>query len=507
MPRISAGCDAAMDELFLGIDAGQTVTKAVLFDLDGRQRAVGSAKVALDRPSPRWVERDMTAVWHATVRAIRRCLVEAGIRGGDVVAVGLAGHADGVYAVDDELRPVRPAITAMDTRAHETVAGWQAGEVAAQALELTGQVPFAGSPAALLAWLRQHEPETLTRARWLLFCKDWLKVQLTGEVSTDPTEASASFTDVRTQDYSVAALDLFGLADLRVKLPPILPSERIAGRVTEEAGATTGLAPGTPVVAGAHDVDATAIGMGATEPGTLSLVAGTFSINQIVSDHVCVDPRWQARNFVHPGRWMNMATSPASATNLEWFLDSLGVPGTPGEDPYVAATREVSERLSGRSEILYHPFLYGSPHGGHASAAFIGVRGWHDRGDLLRAMFEGVVLNHRVHIDALRDRFDLAPAVRLGGGAARSDVWAQMFADALHTTVEITDADEAGARGAALLAALGIGALDTLKHAASLAHVDREHIPDPDRGAVLDEAYAAYLAAIDALEPVWRRLA
>jgi len=163
--------------------------------------------------------------------------------------------------------------------------------------------------------------------------------------------------------------------------------------------------------------------------------------------------------------------------------------------------------LAGRSEILYLPFLYGSPHGEHASAAFLGVRGWHGRGDLLRAVLEGVVLNHRFHVDALRERFDAAPVLRLGGGSARSELWAQMFADALHAEVEVTDAEEAGARGAALLAGLGVGVFDNLEKAASLAHIERRHVPDPERTAVLDQTYTAYRDAIHALDPVWRRLA
>lgn len=484
-------------ELLLGIDAGQTVTKAVLFDLEGRQVGLGTAKVATRSPRARWVERDLDEVWLATSDAVRACLAD--VPDPEVVAVGIAGHGDGLYPVDASLRPFRPAITAMDTRAHGLLAEWRADGTWDRALELTGTVPFAGSPAPLLAWLQREDPAVLERARWLLFCKDWLRLRLTGAVATDVTDASASFTDVRAQAYSLEALKLFGLTSLENLLPLLAASSDVAGTVTDEAAAATGLRAGTPVVVGAHDVDAAAVGLGAAKPGQLSVIAGTFSINQVVSTSVSVNARWQARSFVRPGQWLNMGTSPASATNVEWFLSLLGLTGP---SAYATAAAEVAEALGGRSEVVYLPFLYGSPHGDAASGTFLGARGWHDRAQLLRGLFEGVVFNHRYHVEALRERFDVSEVVRLGGGVARSDVWSQLFADALRTPVEVTDTDEAGARGAALLAGVGVGALDDW----DLARVSRRYDPSPDRGDVLDEAYATYRAAIDALGPVWERL-
>ncbi|MFI0906215.1 FGGY-family carbohydrate kinase [Streptomyces sioyaensis] len=497
-----------MRKLLLGVDAGQTVTKAVLFDAAGRQVAKGSVKVPLHTPRPCWVERDMQEVWRAAQQAIRMCLAEGGVTTGrEVAAVGLSGHNDGLYAVDERSEPVRAAIVAMDTRAHTVLDRWRDTPLWPQALALSGQVPFAASPAAVLAWLKRHEPDVLERSRWLMFCKDWLRLKLTGEVATDPTEASASFTDVHTHVYSPQLLDLYGLGDLAGKLPPVLPCEAVAGRVTAETAATTGLAAGTPVVTGAHDVDAAAIGIGGITPGDLCLIAGTFSVNQVVSDHVVIDPRWQVRNFVRPQQWMSMSTSPASVASLEWFLRVVGVPTEHGESVYDVIAREVGAHLAGPSEVLFHPFVYGSPYSWPASGAFLGLRGWHTRGHLLRALLEGVVLNHRWHVDALSSAVAVTGATRLTGGAARSETWAQMFADALDRTIEVPHVDESAARGAALLAAIGIGLLDGIADARALTTAGRSYEPETGRAAVLAEAYQSYLAAIDALGPVWSRLA
>ncbi|MEU9395411.1 FGGY-family carbohydrate kinase [Streptomyces sp. NPDC048324] len=493
-------------DLVLGIDAGHTVTKAVLFDTAGRQMAQGSGVVRLDTSHPRWVERDMGDVWRTARQAIRAALGAADVEGRAVAAVGLTGHGDGLYLVDEQGRAVRPAIVAMDTRAETVLAEWRATPLWGCALALSGTVPFAGSPAALLAWLDRHDPAVLERARWLLSCKDWLRQQLTGVVATDPTDASASFTDMRRGGYSQELLDLFELGQLAPKLPPLRACDAVCGTVTPQAAAVTGLAAGTPVVTGAHDVDAAALGIGATDVGQLSLIAGTFSINQVVCDHPVTDPRWQCRRFLSPGRWMIMSTSPASVANLEWFLQATGAPTGHCDDTYDSLSHEVVEHLKGPSEVLFHPFVYGSPHQRPASGTFLGLRGWHGRGHLLRALMEGVVLNHRWHVDVLRSRLHINESVRLTGGAARSTVWSQMFADALRRPVLVTDVEESAARGAALLAAGAVGLLGSGVDQHAAARVIRHHEPADDRVAVLEEAYQAYREAQKALWPVWARL-
>ncbi|TQK50739.1 L-xylulokinase [Streptomyces sp. SLBN-118] len=493
-------------DLVLGVDAGHTMTKAVLFDAAGRQLAQGSGTLSLETPHPCWVERNMDEAWQSAHRAISACLAKAGPGAGRAVAaVGMTGHGDGLYPVDREGRPVRAAIVAMDTRAKPVLDAWQDTPVWSRALALSGTVPFAGSPAALLVWLQRHEPQTLQQARWLLSCKDWLRLRLTGEVSTDPTDASASFTDMRRGGYSPELLDLYGLGALADKLPPVLASDTVVGTVTREAAALTGLAAGTPVVTGAHDVDAAALGIGGAAPGQLCLIAGSFSINEVVTEHPVVDPRWQVRRFVHPGQWMTMSTSPTSVANLEWFLQVIGL-AEHRDSVHEAIGRDVEACLPGPSEVLFHPFVYGSPHQGATSGTFLGLRGWHDRGHLLRALMEGIVLNHRWHVDALGSRLSVTGPAQLTGGAAHSEVWSQMFADALQRPVEVADVEESAARGAALLAATAVGLIDGVADPRAGAALLRRHEPAAERVAVLEEAYQVYREAMDALGPVWARL-
>jgi L-xylulokinase len=495
-----------MGKLVLGLDCGLTVTKAVLFDETGRPQATASARVPQESPEPRWVERDVDALWAASAEAIRSVL--EGVDPRDVAGVGVTAHGDGLYLLDANGRPTRAGILSLDTRAHEITERWEAEGRFGRMLEVVGQIPGPLSPAALLTWVAENEPDVFERSQWALPCKDVVKLRLTGEVCTDPTEASTSFCDVRTQAYTEEALAVYGLEDCAGMLAPVVGCTEAAGEITAEAARQTGLLQGTPVVSGLHDVDACAIGIGCLEPGQLAMIAGTASINEVISDQPIVDERWFCRNFVRPGQWMNMSLSLASAVNLEWFVQRLcradyEAAAARGEDPFAFVEREVAAVVEDPGDVLFLPFLYGSPHGAAASGSFLGMRGWHDRGHLLRAVLEGVAFNHRTHVDALRDSFGISEG-RLTGGAARSRRWAQIFADTLGLTVLLTDAEESGALGTAMCAAVGTGMHDTLEEAAaaSVRVVDRLE-PQESQSERLEAGYARYRKAIDALGSLW----
>ena len=217
------------------------------------------------------------------------------------------------------------------------------------------------------------------------------------------------------------------------------------------------------------------------------------------------------RNFVVPELWANFGASPASATNLEWFVQRLSPlevekAKNSGTSPFAFVNEEVKEVLGEESRVFYHPFLYGSPYGDAATAGFFGLRGWHTRGHVLRALFEGVVFNHKWHVDTLRSVSDFT-RVRLTGGGSRSELWSQMFADALNLAVEVPDADEAGALGAAVCAGVGADVYRSLDEATEqTVRLLRTHEPDSENHQRLTEAYETYTAIAEALTPVWPRM-
>lgn len=498
---------SALPRYLLGIDAGLTVTKSVVFDDTGRQIGTASRRVATSSPAPHRVERDQDALWAAVVETVREVLAGTGIDKDEIAAVGVTAHGDGIYLVDDAGLPVAPGILSLDTRAADIVARWGADGTADAALERSGQRPFASTPASLLAWFAEHDPGTLDRASYAVPCKDAVKARITGVVATDRTEASLSFVDYRTQEYDRGLFDVYGIPQLAHLLAPVVDSTAVAGTVTAEAAALLGLRAGTAVAAGAHDVDCSAIGSGATGPEAFALIAGTYSINQAIADEPRVDARWCARNFVTPGIWIHQAVSPSSATNMEWFVREIcrpaGVEIPPGVDPFEFVEREIAAVEHEPRDVVYLPFLYGSPLERDTSGAFVGLRGWHGRGHLLRAVMEGVVHNHLWHVDELRDGFEPS-AVHLTGGATNSARWCQLFADAIGREVRVALTPEAGALGVCLLAGVAVGVFDDLDDAVARAGGEQVVFTPTDHGrAEQVAAFARYRAVVAAMAPVW----
>lgn len=492
----------------LGLDSGPTVTKAVLFDDDGKEIAVARRRVPQLISRPRHVERDMDGLWMAAAATIAEVIEASGRPASDIAAVAATAHGDGIYLLGKDCRPLGHGILSLDSRAERLITEWSRTDLFDRSLELTGQTPHAAAPSALLAWIARQEPDRFEKIAHILACKDWLRFCLTGTIGTDRTEASTAFTDVRTQAYTTDALALFGLEVLTDALPQIDAPASIVGYVTREAARQTGLVAGTPVAAGLHDVTASALGMGGHRAGVVDVVAGTYSINEIVSDRPLTDPRWFCRNGIEPDTWNSMSISPASTTNYDWFVETFceGEARDRSISIHERLAPEIRKALVRRSTLLFHPFLFGSPHGVHASAAFLGLHGWHDRGDVLRAVLEGIVFNHRYHVDALRDGFPFE-AARLTGGISRNPDFAQMMADVFGIPVFAGRTGEAAAWGAALCAGAAVGVFSTpFDDPRDMGTMTTRYLPDSDRHAEYDRRYAVYIEAMEALRPVWQRL-
>ena len=495
----------------LGIDNGLTVTKAVVFDETGAVLSVARRRIPQIMTKARHVERDMAGLWAATAEAISDAIAESGRPASGIAAVAATAHGDGLYLLDRDGNPLGHGILSLDSRGGDIVAHWDGDGTAEAALALSGQRPHASAPASLLAHIREHEPERFGAIGTAFACKDWLRYCLTGTIGTDLTEASTSFTEVASQAYAPDILELYCLGALSGALPEVALPDAVIGGVTPQAAALTGLVAGTPVVAGLHDVTASSLGIGGYGVGQVAVVAGTYSINETVSTRPVVDARWFCRNGLRFGEWNNMAISPASAANYDWFLDRLcksdqKAAEVEGASIHERLGREIGEAIERPSTVLFHPYLFGSPHGSTASAGFLGLRGWHGRADMLRAVIEGIAFNHRVHVGDLRQGFEMKTA-KLTGGISRNPLFAQLFADVLGMTVTVTDTEEAAAWGAALCAGSGIGLFSSpTDDPRDLASIGHDYHPDPVRQKALDERYGLHSDLAKALAPLWPRI-
>ncbi|NQV34008.1 MAG: carbohydrate kinase, partial [Phycisphaeraceae bacterium] len=270
-----------MTQYLLGIDNGCTVSKAGLFTLDGQEVAVASAKSELLCPHPGWQERDMGAMWEQTSAAIQDVIRKADVDAKQIISVACTGHGNGLYLVDKQGDPVRPAILSTDSRAQSIAAQWLADGLDKVVRPKTMQSLWAAQPNTLLAWLLEHEPEVMKKAGWVLMAKDYIRFKLTGKIQAELTDFSAtSLMDLNTRQYDDTLFEAFGIADTRDLMPPIVRSTDLCGEITTEAAAATGLKAGTPVAGGLFDIDACGLACGVIDDSQLCMVVGTWGNNQ-----------------------------------------------------------------------------------------------------------------------------------------------------------------------------------------------------------------------------------
>lgn len=490
----------------LGLDAGNTVIKAVLFDLKGRQIAMHALDGQSSTPQPGHVERDLGELWDNAKLAIRRCIETADIDPVRIAAIGCAGHGNGLYLLDRKDQPL-VGIQSLDTRAAK-LASELRGTHGAKLHALCLQEPWPSQTPVLLAWIKKHRPDIYEQAGTLLFCKDFVTFKLTGQRISEISDMSGSgLTRMPDCQYDDELLALYGLSDARELLPRLIHPSDVAGTVSAEAAELTGLIEGTPVVGGYFDVISSAIGSGVVNPGEASIIAGTWSINQVFSEEPVVDRSMFMASGFASGRFVNIEASATSAANLEWYVREFVERGSHHDDPFGYCNMRIAETKPSTDDPFFHPFLYGSGQGADFRAGFYGLAGWHSEGHMLRALFEGVMFEHRRHIEVLGAsgvRFDSAV---LSGGGARSPVWPQMFADCLGVPIRVAEAQETGALGAAIGASIGTAIFPSYEEAVTaMTEARQTYKPDPAMKAHYDARYRIYLKLGDAMRSFWSEI-
>jgi L-xylulokinase len=491
---------------FLGLDAGNTVIKAVLFDGRGRQLAMHGVDGATRKPAPGMVERSVAELWENAKAAIAGCVAAAKVDPHAIAAVGAAGHGNGLYLLDRDGAPL-VGIQSLDTRA-AALASELDEAAGARMHAISLQRPWPSQTPVLLAWLKRHRPELYARAGTLLFAKDVITRHLTGERVSEVSDMSGGgLLRLPEAAYDGKLLALYELEDAEPLLPALHQPTDLVGAVTREAAAATGLAEGTPVVAGYFDVIASALGSGAVGPGAASIVAGSWSINQVFSERPARDDRVFMVAACGPAWFANMDNSATSAVNLEWYVRTLVERGGHHDDPFGFVNRAMESVSPAHDDPLFHPFLYGGRLGAHQRGGFFGLAGWHGEGHLLRALFEGVMFEHRRHVDVLARAGISFSSAALSGGGARSAHWPQMFADGLGVPVTVAEARETGALGAAIAAAIGIGFhADEVAAVRAMTRPARAYRPDPAMRAYHDRRYGIWTRLTEAMDPLWREL-
>ena len=448
-------------------------------------------------PQIGWAEQHPEDWWRACCLAIRKALVSATLSGKDIGCVGFSGQMHGAVMLDEQESVVRPALIWCDVRTEKQCLDRTAKIGREQLIQLTCNPALPNFTLTKLLWVRENEPEKWKRVRSVLLPKDYVRLRLTGERATDVADASGTLLlDVAHRRWSREMLQAAELDEQF--LPGLFESPEVCGKTSAKGAAETGLAVGTSVVAGAGDQAAGATGMGIVAPGTVSATIGTSGVVFAATDRPALDPQGRVHTFCHAisGRWHVMGVTQAAGLSLRWFRDTFAMDSSGARESYDRLTEEAAKISPGSDGLLSTPYLMGerTPHlDANARAALVGLTASHTRAHIVRAILEGVAFSLRDTFTIFQEMNVPVKNIRLGGGGARSPLWRQIQADVYGHPVEIVEAEEGAAYGAALLAAVGAHIWSSVDAACSAAvRVASRVIPQPAAVATLNVSYSAY---------------
>lgn len=488
------------EKYYIGLDSGGTFIKAAVYTSSMRELAVARRGAGIITPNPGWAERDLDELWRDACLVIREALSKSGVDASRIAGLGISAQGKGLYLLDKSGKTLCRGVVSADQRAMELVRHWQSEEIPERLYPRTRQTLWTGHPVTLLRWFKDNSPKIYEQIGTVLMSHDYLRYCMTGEVGCEVTNISESnFYNMNTESYDSSLFELLGIPEAIDFLPPVVGSTALAGRVTKEASAATGLAEGTPVVGGLFDVVATAVSAGLTDGSRINAVMGTWSIATGLADKLENRPDYNYVYGKYPddGLYIAHDASPTSAGNFQWILDTFLLSDEPGVrklDAMVASLPKAS------GDVLFLPFITGSNAGLGMKGCLYGMRTSHGLADITQAVMEGIVFGFNVHLSRIRRIFPAAAALRATGGPARSRPWMRMLADLSGLPVEMPVVEETGCTGSALAAAVGAGDFSSMREAAgSLSGCGEVIEPDVKAGMAYLEKERRYGKLVSAI--------
>jgi xylulokinase len=503
-------------QYILAHDTGTGGDKAVLTDLQGRVIHSAYQPYAVNYPQPGWAEQDPEELWRALAATTRQVIEGSGIGPDQILGVGISAQMFNLLPVDEQCRPLTPMLSWLDVRSVAQADRLMQGDTPAFLFKHTGNIPTAKDIIPKILWLKEERPEIWRRVAWLLDCKEYMIYRLTGVVATDWHGASVYFLfDPHKKEWSRPACERLGIP--LEMLPPAYPCTQVIGEVTALAAEETGLAPGTPVVICAGDVAVAQSGSGANAAGKAHLCVGTATWVGLSSSTFLNDPEkpFWALSHIDPKKWIIAGEMETGGGALMWFRDSFcqeeaRQAAQEGISTYQLLSRMAESVEPGADRLLFAPWLSGerAPVLDHyARGAFIGLSLGHTKSHLARAVMEGVAYHIRWICEALEKLGLTIGQINAIGGGSTSPTWTQIISDITGRALHIVEHPlEAGAMGAALTVAVGMGVypdMDSIDELIGISHVVE---PRAEFAGRYEELYEQYRAAYEALAPLFKRL-
>ena len=500
-------------DYFLSIDAGTSVIKVVIFDQNFKIKFKQSSQNQIITNNLGKSEIDMRLFWNITSKLIKKTLKNSKISNKNIISVGITGNMVGVWPINSRGTPVRHAILWNDTRSKSIFDNLEKSNknIYQDIFKLSGSLVQFGCTLPVIKWLDINEKSSIKKTKYFLTCKDWLRFNLTNNINNDYTERAVGPGDIYNGELSEKIFKLLKLnRKLFKKFPEVKNSDQIAGYITKSASSKTGIKDGTPVIIGAGDVPATAIGVGAVSKGMTSTIIGTTCHNYLVCNKPMFKPKDAGLLFYTPNKqWLRTMINVAGTTNFDWVIENFYKDKLLRKNK-IEVIQEFEKKISFKgieeNELIFLPYMnYGgtiSPFFNlNTNAQIFGLLPHHVRQDILLSAYQGLAFSIRDCYEALGVKLK---TLHLSGGGASSLVLPQIISDILNVKVAIPEGSEFGAKGIAYLSAIALGKYKTYKDIIIENHkIKKSFLPNQSLKSYYNQKYQKYLKLRKSLNEVW----
>jgi len=500
-----------MDQYIIAHDVGTSANKAVLVGTDGRIHGKCSAPYQVHYPGACRAEQEPADWWKAIAETTRGLLQQTGVSPSQILCVTHCTQMLGIVPMSAKTGSLGRAIIWLDSRASVQAQRMMRKFIGARVFALIAGAPMSGKDCIpKLLWLKDEEPNLYRKTDFFLDTNGYLLYRATGNMVMEWTGASAVGMDLKTKQWMKGVMRYVGLDP--AKLPPLVRSTDKVGGLTPEAAGELGLLQGTPVIAGAGDAPCAAVGSGAVREGAGHICMGTSAWLGVVTSR---RPKGKCGvatiHSADPNKAFLIAESETAGGCLEWAAKHLYSGDANASDVFAAMDRIVDKVPAGSHGLIFTPWMYGerAPIADcNARSSFLNLSGQHRREDMIRAVYEGVAYNIRWLVEIVSGKFGFPlPKLRAIGGGAKSATWMQMLADVTHRRIEtVPDPKEAGAVGAALVAAVGLGIYPSFEALESVTRVERTIEPSEENFEIYDALFQCFRDSYGRLRPLYRRL-
>ena len=489
----------------------------MLFDEAGKVIASKTIEYPMYQPQNGYAEQDPKDWADAVINTIKAVMTISGVNKEDVKGIGLSGQMHGLVMLDKQNEVIRRSIIWCDQRTANEVDQMNELLGREKLIEITANPALTGWTAAKILWVKNNEPENYERCRHILLPKDYIRFVLTHEYATEVSDASGmQLLNIAQRDWSDEVIDGLGLD--KTMLGKVYESCEVTGRLTKRMAELTGLCEGTPVVGGAGDNAAAAVGTGVVEDGKAFTTIGTSGVVFAHTSKMLTDKLGRVHTCCAavPGCWHVMGVTQGAGLSLKWFRDNFcnaekETAKLMDVDAYYLMDKETDTVPIGANRLLYLPYLMGerTPHlDPDARGVFFGLSAMHTKKDMLRAVMEGVSYSLRDCVEVFKQMNVSVSDMMACGGGGTSAIWRQMLADLYGCPVKTASSKEGPALGVALLAGVGVGLYSSVPQACeAVINTDKIQNPIPDNTPKYEKCYKLYTEIYPALKESFKKLA